>query len=226
MHMPINSDLQQRNPTGELYESIQLAFEFMNEELFDGCLPNCLITLQRRRSSYGYFAAQRFVSREQKHYCDEIALNPLHFSQRPILEILATLGHEMCHLYQQHFGNPGRGRYHNKEWASIMKNIGLQPTATGSKGGKETGDRVSQLIVDTGPFDDCARRLIEGGFAIHWHEQLTGILNEAADGQEIPKDKNGKRVKYSCPSCALNVWARHGAKIDCHAHGLLLLPSK
>jgi len=36
------------------------AFEHFNIELFDGTLPVCLITLQRRRSTYGYFSPDRF----------------------------------------------------------------------------------------------------------------------------------------------------------------------
>ncbi len=54
--------------------------------------------------------------------------------------MLATLAHEMVHLWQHHFGKPGRGRYHNKEWAEKMKSIGLQPTTTGKDDGAETGD--------------------------------------------------------------------------------------
>jgi hypothetical protein len=91
---------------------------------------------------YGYFCADRF-DRTDGQVADEIALNPSHFRNRPVMEVLGTLAHEMVHLWQHHHGKPGRGRYHNREWAAFMKRIGLQPTSTGEEGGKETGDRVA-----------------------------------------------------------------------------------
>ena len=48
---------------------------------------------------------------------DEIALNPRYFQCARSTEVLATLAHEMAHLWQHHHGKPGRGRYHNQEWA-------------------------------------------------------------------------------------------------------------
>jgi hypothetical protein len=51
--------------------------------------------------------------------------------------VLSTLVHEQAHLWQHHFGKPGRGRYHNREWAAKMVEIGLIPSATGEPGGKQ-----------------------------------------------------------------------------------------
>ena len=43
-------------PTEETYAGFQKAYDFLNRKLFDGELPNCLITLQRRNRTYGYFS--------------------------------------------------------------------------------------------------------------------------------------------------------------------------
>lgn len=216
-------------PTKETYEQLQYAYERLNTQLFSGDLPNALITLQRRRRTYGFFAANRFL-KEDGTATDEIALNPAHFRDRPLSEVLATLAHEMVHLWQQHFGTPGRGRYHNKEWAEKMKQVGLQPTDTGEEGGKETGDKVHHIIAPKGPFDRTVKRLEARGFTLTWMENPR--LEAAAEGTEeekAPKEKSksGKRVRYDCPEAHIDekgsetvfkAWAKHDAKLLCGEH--------
>ena len=48
------------NPTKRTYDGLNAAYDFFNEGLFDGKLPRCLITMQRRSHSYGFFAGDRF----------------------------------------------------------------------------------------------------------------------------------------------------------------------
>src|SRR5262249_48952647 len=150
-----------------------------------GELPNCLITLQRRNRTYGYFSGDRF-GRTDGLVTDEIALNPRHFFNRPVAEVLATLAHEMAHLWQHHHGKPGRNRYHNPEWADRMKAIGLQQTTTGEEGGDETGDRVHHYIVPDGPFDATVRKLLTRGFSISWIEKPPAAKEsgQETEGQE------------------------------------------
>jgi hypothetical protein len=67
----------------------------------DGRLSRCLITTQRRAGAYGYFAGDRFGTRDGHEKTDEIALNPAHLKERTTRETLSTLVHEMTHLEQQ-----------------------------------------------------------------------------------------------------------------------------
>jgi len=206
-------------PTKETYDQFQQAYEYLNRALFKSELPNCLITLQRRNRTYGYFSGDQF-GRTDGLVTDEIALNPRHFHNRPVAEVLATLAHEMAHLWQHHHGKPGRNRYHNREWAERMKAIGLQPTTTGEDGGQETGDCVYHTIVPDGPFDTAVKKLLSRGFAISWIEKPPAAKETSgqdAEGQEQEPDesKSGKRVKYTCPSCGLNAWAKHSVKLVC-----------
>lgn len=213
-------------PTKELYDGIQKAYEYFNSRLFKGELPNCVITLQRSKNSYGYFCGNRF-QREDGIQSDEIALNPAHFNDRPPTEVLATLVHEMVHLWQHHFGTPGRARYHNREWAEKMKALGLQPTSTGIEGGKETGDRMSHLVVSGGRFEKAANKNLSNGFGLSWTERILELshIDKSPTLEDEEKSKSGKRVKYSCPECGLNAWASHSAEIDCHQHKVLMLPA-
>ncbi|MEO0681822.1 MAG: SprT-like domain-containing protein [Pseudomonadota bacterium] len=195
-------------PTRETYDALQQAYEHFNWALFDQRLPNCLITLQRRGRGFGFFAAGR-LRRGDGARADEIALNPARFRGQGDLATLAVLAHEMVHLWQHHFGAPGRARYHNAEWALQMRRIGLQPSHDGTPDGRSTGDVMHHLIVANGPFEAAARDLIARGFEIVWQD---GPTRPAAGG------RGGRRSKFVCPVCGLAAWSRPGARLLCAAH--------
>jgi hypothetical protein len=202
-------------PTRETYDRFQEAYAYFNRTLYEGQLPNCLITLQRSKRSYGYFSGDRF-GRNDGRVTDEIALNPRYFHVRPVDQVLSTLVHEMTHLWQHHCGKPGRGRYHNRQWAERMKAIGLCPSSTGKAGGEETGDCMSHYIVPGGPFEVAANELLMAGFAITWTEKPAEDAEAPIEGTGGPAEpKSGKRVKYTCPVCRLNAWARHRIQLVC-----------
>ncbi|MEO1660102.1 MAG: SprT-like domain-containing protein [Pseudomonadota bacterium] len=206
-------------PTRETYDALQNAYDHFNWALFENALPNCLITLQRKGRTYGYFGSQRF-QRSDGTPCDEIALNPIHFKTRSDIETLSTLAHEMVHLWQAHFGSPGRGRYHNREWADKMKSIGLTPSNTGKPGGAELGDQMTHYILDGEVFDRAARELLDQGFALTWREEEPQFVvrmrrRSSASSITQTKSKAGKRVKYCCMECGVNAWSRHGAVLFC-----------
>jgi len=136
-------------PTAQNYAELQTAYDHFNQALFDGALPTCLITLQREKRTCGYFSSQRFADLDGRT-TDEIALNPAYFAVVPLVETMQTLVHEMAHLWQSHFGSPGRSRYHNGEWADKMEAIGLMPSSTGKPGGRRTGDRMADYAIEGG----------------------------------------------------------------------------
>ena len=113
------------------YGAFQKAYDFFNAELFGGTLPHVLVTLQRHANTRGYFAPERFTERTGSATAHELALNPDAFTGRDDKGILSTLAHEMVHVWQQAHGTPPRKSYHDKEWSAKMKEIGLQPSATG-----------------------------------------------------------------------------------------------
>ncbi|HBL4937193.1 TPA: SprT-like domain-containing protein, partial [Escherichia coli] len=100
--------------TERAYSELQQAFDFYNQRLFDGELPDCLITFQRGKNTMGYFSYRRFVAADGSgRMIDEIALNPEYFPVYPLIEVMQTLVHEQCHMWQYHYGNPSRKTYHN-----------------------------------------------------------------------------------------------------------------
>lgn len=195
------------DPTRTTYQGLTEAYDFFNERLFGGRLPRCLITMQRRRGAYGYFAGRRFGSRDGSEVTDEIALNLTHFKSRTTEESLSTLVHEMCHLEQHHWGKPSRTSYHNQEWAGMMTAMGLIPTATGLPGGKQTGQRMHHYIQPGGPFDRTATELMKSGFAVRYVELWSD--------PEARRKKAASKTRYTCPTCGLNAWAKPEINLVC-----------
>ena len=114
------------------YVSLQQAFNFFNDKLFNANLQEAFITLSRKRGARGYFWAQQFNARQGNQTIHEIALNPEHFKGRTDKDILSVLVHEMAHMWQEQFGQKKpRKNYHNREWADKMWNVGLPPSRSG-----------------------------------------------------------------------------------------------
>ena len=223
------------SPTEESYNELQKAYNFFNESLFNGELPSCLITFQRVKNTYGYHSSKRWTNKEGNK-TDEIAMNPTYFATRKVNETLSTLAHEMVHLWQEYFGSPGRGRYHNKEWAAKMKTIGLQPfNVVNDK--RETGDRVSHYIVEGGKFDNIVKAFLKSGFTITWLDRMITPQEEIEEWQDnideeiihnieiidssdeeknlMQKSTGGQRSKYSCPNEHYSVWGKKGINPIC-----------
>jgi predicted SprT family Zn-dependent metalloprotease len=199
------------DPTTRTYIGLTEAYAFFNARLFAGRLPDCLITMQRRNRTYGYFAGRRFSTRDGVEVTDEIALNPSRFAECSTEETLATLVREMVHLQQAHFGTPSRPGYHNREWAAMMRAVGLIPT-TGEPGGKQTGQQVGHCIEPGGLFAvACAELVEEHGFTVPYVE----LWDEAE--REAREKKAASKTKYTCPSCGVNAWAKPETSLICGA---------
>ena len=159
------------SPTTEAYSELQAAFDHFNRALFGGELPRCLITLQREKQTYGYFSHKRFANLDGVK-TDEIALNPTYFGVLPLMEVMQTLVHEMTHLWQAHFGTPGRARYHNREWGDKLESVGLMPSHTGQPGGKRSGDHMADYPIDKGRFVRACDELLTQEFKLTWYDRF------------------------------------------------------
>lgn len=143
----------------------------------------------------------------------EISLNPdLLF--RPIVDVMSTLVHEITHLWQEEFGQPSRGGYHNAEWAQKMEAIGLMPSHTGKPGGRRTGQQMSHYVIEGGPFE-VAFQAMPSEYLLPWQ---SGII--AASRQS---DRN--KATYLCPGgCGTRVWGRPHLSIACGVCQVFFLP--
>lgn len=233
-------------PTREVYEPLQHAYKYFNNELFDSSLPDCVLTVQRKSFRvFGYFSPGRFVAASAHQKCDEIALNPMRFLDRPTIAVFGTLVHEMCHLWQHHHGTQSRNGYHNREWGNKMKEVGLYPSHSGQPGGKETGDQMTHYIIEGGPFERLAKDLIDNGSKLYWHDP-TGARSASIMGalilptpstSSIPPAQLGEpvvsvvaplnrsnRVRYVCPACHARAWGKPALSLICGVCAIPLLP--
>jgi predicted SprT family Zn-dependent metalloprotease len=191
--------------TSELYNNLQTAYDYFNEKLFDGELPQCLIVLQRKTNILGYYRKNAFTNSECENI-DEIALNPDGFI-RPIEEILSTLVHEQAHLLCEHRGYISRKGHHAKQWIDVMKGIGLQPISL--KNGEDVNEgaaKLSHRIVEGDCFDLACKKLLE---------EITFDLTNIVEIKE-KKEKAKTKFTYVCSECGDEVTCkREDKKIIC-----------
>jgi predicted SprT family Zn-dependent metalloprotease len=242
------------NPTQQFYELLQHAYKFFNESLFaDERLPDCLITVQREKSTMGYFSPNRWENDSGKKV-HEIALNSSYFAEHEVIEIFQTLVHEMCHVWQYEYTQLKKSSlrtYHNREWSNKMIAIGLMPT---DKNGKRTGQKIWDEPINDGLFEESCKALIRSDFTIKWIDKFPAAkecdshLSEHNEQKSHSKEllylynkppiiiantssirkikiaaKAKKKYKYSCKSCGNILWGKHGIKVSCIECNSILL---
>lgn len=197
--------------TSTEHNALSEAYTYYNAALFDGELPDCLITLNRSNKprNLGFYQKNAIEQRQcaDPQRTDQITLNIVNFHWRTDTEILSTLVHEMVHLWQFHFGDPPRNGYHDKQFGRKMKDVGLHPSNTGQPGGKETGQQMDHYVMDGGQFEEVTAELIASGFKLNW--QL--VQEPAKEAKERKKNK----IKYSCPECDANAWGKPELRLIC-----------
>lgn len=218
-----------KKPTIQLYSELQQAYDHFNNELFNNSLPDCILLLyNKEKRCYGYYAKEQFIN-DDGVKCDAIALNPQHFGNKDIVEVMQTIVHEMCHMWQFHYGKTSRSGYHNKEWGNKMESLGLMPSSTGMVGGKKTGQNMRDYPIEGGLFLASCNKLVTPEYALSWKDRfsiqngnlvltsalLEGITDSAEN--EISEETNDKsrRKKYTCPDCKTNVWGKPELNIMC-----------
>jgi hypothetical protein len=144
-------------------------------------------------------------------------MNPRHFTSRNLADVLSTLVHEQVHLWQFQCGRPSRWGYHNKEWGTKMKEIGLYPSNTGTVGGKETGQQMTHYVIKDGPFDQACKKLLSAEFVLKWGEAVFDVCAPNIDKLKGGDNEGNKsnRVKYCCPICGAAAWGKPTLSIIC-----------
>lgn len=217
-------------PTLEAFGEWQRAFTYFNERLFGNSLPNCLITLTRRKNTLGYFCAEAFVKRDGS-IAHEVSMNPSWLEFCGDAFSYSVLVHELCHLWRHvhgpanRKGSRGARGFHEVVWADKMQSIGLMPSDTGKPGGKRVGYAVQHYVIEGGPFDLACREFLIGGQSITWRDGFRPVGGGGGGGstgggavQEGPAPKN-TRTRYVCRVCGLKAWARASANFshrDCN----------
>ena len=214
------------------FKTLDDLYRFYNQAIFGGTLSDCIVNMSRHGGAYGFFAANRWRGEnEARKIIHEISINP-DFMNREDIEWHSTLVHEMCHLWQEDFGKPSRGGYHNRQWADKMVQVGLMPTDTGEPGGKQTGQYVTHYIIPDGRFKQVFKTLSSEdlqNLRLRYKPTLAALSAKPVrigssggdDGGEPEagaggddESRSGKRKKYTC-GCGCNVWGKSGLLLKC-----------
>lgn len=192
------------------------AYKILNREYFDSSLPEAAITIQSSPKTFGYITVQRMWKDGDECY-HEINISAEHLN-RPPEKVLATLVHEMVHLYSMCNGisdTSKNGYYHNKRFKieaekrglliSYRKYIGYSIT--------EPADSLIALLRENDLLKSISHyRMMEG-----YELQTTGGDDNDDNvpvGVRTGKKKTSTR-KYICPSCGINVRATKNVNIGC-----------
>lgn len=190
-------------------EFLEHAFDILNEVYYGGELPRVMITIQSSPRAYGYITIDEIwkTSEGQLHEINIGAEN----LNRPIEQILATLNHEMVHLYCMEKGisdTSKGGRYHNKRFKNEAEKRELKI---------EYHPYIGYSL--TSPTEQFIRVLENNGLldkGIEHYRATVQPITMTGGGEDINvgKKKTSTR-KYICPSCGTSIRATKDVFVIC-----------
>lgn len=186
--------------------SFEEAFDVLNKAFFDGALSKTVVTISPTPGAYGHFTPwESWVGVDGKKMC-EINLGS-ETIDRPVIESMATLLHEMVHqyCYENDIQDTSRGgTYHNKRFKQEAEKRGLSISYDKRIGWSVTrpGNLLMQL-ESRGVFREVEREL----------HRLGGARVRAGAGG-VGKKQSSTR-KYVCPECGMSVRATREVRIAC-----------
>jgi len=200
--------------------------DYLNKKLFNGELKECMYVFSRNKNlTGGYFSPQRW-SNELGTEIPEIAINANVLADGDLPNMLQILVHEQVHFWQFLTGSPGRGGYHNQEWADKAKELGLLPVNVDNPD-CETGDKISTSIIPGSLVEQVIAEILTTKADELVFPWSTKPLMVDDDGTPVPPpqrsepdppskpQKSGKRTKYQCGVCGNKVWGKQSLYIIC-----------
>ena len=181
------------------------AYGVFNREYFNGELPMVMITIQSSLKAYGHCTTKKiWASGSDRYY--ELNLSAEYLS-RPIENVLATLVHEMVHIYCMETGikdTSNNGRYHNKRFKTEaeMRDLKIAYAPTIGWSVTEPTEVFIRNVKNWGLYDACE------------NYRLGALQTDSAEGTDKPRKKTSTR-KYYCPVCGNSVRATKDVNILC-----------
>ena len=190
--------------TLKLFKAFQQSYNFFRTYLFCDSLSPVVLTLNRTRRSAGYFMDTAWID-NVNNVLPEINISP-YILEQPSNIVMSVLVHEMAHHFQYLHGKPGRGRYHNKQFAKIMMWLGLMCSATGLPGGRMTGDRMPHYIIDGGRFQQVFNTM---------PPEFVLPFKSFPYKRVTTTQTNKNKTTYRCGSCDTTLWGRPNQNALC-----------
>lgn len=198
---------------------LEKMFRRLNEDSFGGILEEPIITIQSTPGAYGHVTVAKAWKRgdERRHELNISA----DWLNRPIEEVVATMLHEMVHLWnlQHDIQDCSRGgSYHNRKFKEEAEKHMLQIEKHETYGWTITKitDELLEYILKQGWEDFEMNRGFLGGFSGPSGDKSGSSPKPTVagmNGTEKPKGSNSRR--YVCPCCKAIVRTTKDLHIIC-----------
>lgn len=190
---------------------LEKIFRVLNEHYFDNHLEEPIITIQSTPRAYGHVTVGKTWIRGEEHRHElNIGAGTLN---RDIEDVVATMLHEMMHLYNMAVGvqdTSRGGAYHNKRFEAAAEQrdliISYDPRIGWSI--TEPTDKLLEFILEQGWGEIMMNR--NEGLMIRGGGTPSG---GAGNGRVTPKPSSTR--KYICPCCGNSVRATKTVNIGC-----------
>ena len=211
--------IQLTQPAIEEADALTSAFEYLNEELFDNMLPMVKLSLTRNpRVKKGHFAENAWVDEDGTEW-HEIAINAQWYAEVQDWRLaMTTMVHEMGHLEQADKGTAGRESYHNVEYVTRMREMGVDSIDPESGDPVSSGDRVSSALIPGSKLEQSLLDMPEEYIFPYLPKLFPDDPPIPPKQQGVPTPepkKRGVKTKYSCAKCGLNMWGKPDSRIAC-----------
>ncbi|MEG1640818.1 MAG: SprT-like domain-containing protein, partial [Ruthenibacterium sp.] len=191
---------------------LEKMFRALNAKYFDGVLEEPIITIQSTPRAYGHVTVGKAWRKGQDNRHElNIGAGTL---DRPIENIVATLLHEMVHLWnlQNDIQDCSRGgAYHNKKFRDAATARDLQISYDPKIGWSVTQptSELCDFIIEQDWSDIKMSR-------IEWSYSPRGAGSGNANGGTVtPPTAAGSTRKYICPCCGMSIRATKAVNIKC-----------
>lgn len=192
---------------------LEKIYRQLNEDYFGGELEEPVITIQSTKGAYGHVTCGKvWRSKDSDKYELNIGAGTL---SRPIERVVATMLHEMVHIYHlmNNIQDTSRGNtYHNKKFKEKAESVGLIITRN---------DRIGWSITE--PSEELILYICDQGWQEIYINRGEYYYNGSSGGDTTPTDssdepkmkKPSSTRKYVCPDCGQSVRATKDTLIIC-----------
>ncbi len=200
--------------TSRLAGTLEKLFNKLNADFFNGELETPIITIQSSAREYGHYTLYDAWDVKGKGR-KEINISSAYLNNRPIENVVATMLHEMCHMYNDTILNvqdcSGSSRkYHNKAFKRAAESHGL--TVTHTKYGwshTEPSDALIEWILANDIQEIKLNRNEPHGI------RIAGGNAAANGGASATGTTKGHYRRYVCPICGMIARTTKDAKLIC-----------
>lgn len=196
---------------------LEKIFRTINQDSFNGELEEPIITIQSTPGAYGHVTVGKAWKRgeEERHELNICA----DWLQRPIEEVVATMVHEMVHLYNIAHGVQdcsNNGVYHNRKFKEEAEKHMLRIEKHEKYGWTITSptDELLDYILKQGWEEFEMSRNRPGYFGASGGK--SGGRKPTGGGMGgVQKPKGSNSRKYVCPCCGAIVRATRDLELIC-----------